>query len=326
MLTIHHAILHILDFPTDTQVFSEQELDVKEHSVCLFLEKHLERALKDTTLKRGTFQRESTFKEQFLRYSEGSQSFLDFSLFLAQDLHTVVSRTDRLEAMDIVLVDFEWEETPYFALLEFAHKTGYTHQVENKGEGIKNRLILHRALLPSLSQCVFICKKTLGLLFQAKKALLDGESVYVLPETLLQCDSFMSQKEAIKQIGTIAQQVAEKHGENSMEVIAKIKTHLAEETKAIEPRSLGSTAFSTSSLMKKEFEEEVETAQIPAIQISDPKWAAKLGGNHKIKTDTGIEISFPIGYMENKEFIEFINNPDGTLSISLRNIGKIIHR
>ena len=52
----------------------------------------------------------------------------------------------------------------------------------------------------------------------------------------------------------------------------------------------------------------------------------KAGRSHKIKTDTGIEITFPSEYIENTDFIRFINNPDGTLSIELKNIGKIVNK
>ena len=55
-------------------------------------------------------------------------------------------------------------------------------------------------------------------------------------------------------------------------------------------------------------------------------FAVKTGRNHKIKTDTGIEITFPADLFQNTEYIEFINNPDGTISIELKNIGKIINQ
>lgn len=54
-----------------------------------------------------------------------------------------------------------------------------------------------------------------------------------------------------------------------------------------------------------------------------------LVGNYikdKIKTDTGIEITIPSDFFDNSEYIEFINNPNGTISISIKNVGKIINR
>ena len=54
--------------------------------------------------------------------------------------------------------------------------------------------------------------------------------------------------------------------------------------------------------------------------------AVKTAKNHKIKTDTGIEITFPTEYFENHDFIEFINNPNGTISIEVKNIGRILNK
>ena len=34
--------------------------------------------------------------------------------------------------------------------------------------------------------------------------------------------------------------------------------------------------------------------------------------NHKIRTDTGIEISFPAEMGSNSEYIEFVNEPNGS--------------
>ncbi|WP_405352536.1 hypothetical protein [Ruminococcus sp.] len=48
--------------------------------------------------------------------------------------------------------------------------------------------------------------------------------------------------------------------------------------------------------------------------------------SQKIKTDTGIEITVPVEYFEDDRYIEFINNNDGTISIALKNIGKLINR
>ena len=68
---------------------------------------------------------------------------------------------------------------------------------------------------------------------------------------------------------------------------------------------------------------EVKNACIPDAVKVDMDLALKKGKNHRIKTDTGIEIAFPADYFKNTDYIEIINNPDGTLSIALKNIGKI---
>ena len=47
---------------------------------------------------------------------------------------------------------------------------------------------------------------------------------------------------------------------------------------------------------------------------------------HKLKTDTGIELTIPTDYMDNIEYVEFNNNDDGTLSITLKHISNIVSR
>ena len=48
--------------------------------------------------------------------------------------------------------------------------------------------------------------------------------------------------------------------------------------------------------------------------------------NHKLKTDTGIELTIPAEYFDNTEFIEFNHAEDGSLYITLKHISSIINR
>ena len=73
---------------------------------------------------------------------------------------------------------------------------------------------------------------------------------------------------------------------------------------------------------KKELAEQDMMRPLPVNR----EFATKVGEHHKIKTDTGIEISFPVEYMQNREFIEIKTNDDGTLRIELKNINKIVNK
>ena len=78
--------------------------------------------------------------------------------------------------------------------------------------------------------------------------------------------------------------------------------------------------------MKKTFRQKAMEADMPPkLSVENPK-VVKSIRSHKIKTDTGIEIKIPTEYLENSRYVEFINNPDGTISIALKNIGKIVNR
>ena len=151
----------------------------------------------------------------------------------------------------------------------------------------------------------------------------------MLPEILLQCTSTISGKEAIKTVSQIAAEVAEKHGANSAVILSKAKNYLlenAETSTSFSPTELGQEVFAGSQAMQQEFESQIIEAQLPKDVKVEKTLAVKTAKNHKIKTDTGIEITFPAEYFENHDFIEFINNPNGTISIEVKNIGRILNK
>ena len=45
-----------------------------------------------------------------------------------------------------------------------------------------------------------------------------------------------------------------------------------------------------------------------------------------LKTDTGIEIKIPMQEYENKDSVEFITNEDGTISVLIKNVEKIVSK
>ena len=127
----------------------------------------------------------------------------------------------------------------------------------------------------------------------------------------------------------ITRKVAEEFGDNAGTRLAKAKNYMvenAEHSQTISPRELGEAVFRDHPGMEASFRDKVDQAELPDKAVVEPAVAMQKGKNQKIRTDTGIEITFPSEYYENPEFIEFINHPDGTISISLKNIVKIISR
>ena len=46
----------------------------------------------------------------------------------------------------------------------------------------------------------------------------------------------------------------------------------------------------------------------------------------RLTTDTGIEITIPMEEYRNPDHVEFITNPDGTISVLIKNIGLLKSR
>lgn len=332
MIVINHAILHILDFNSNVTVFSEEELDIRSASVDTFLTKHIEKSLDDPGLKSGTFSENSKFKKQLNDYINNDFEFVRFSKYIADILHSTIAKSDRLDSLDLIICDFDVDDSQSIGILECVNKIGFTHYVE-KGHGkIKNDIINHYAILPSLSQkleeCAFINTSSAGIKFMDKKRSIEGQDTFIIPDVLLECSSSISPKDTIKLVNSITRKVAEEHGQSSVLAVSKAKNYIIENTEVsecLEPRALVKEVFA-SKVMQEEFINEVKSAGVPETVRIEKDFALKANRNHKIKTDTGIEISVPVDYFQNKNYIEFINNPNGSISIEIKNIGKIINR
>lgn len=332
-MDINKAILHILDFDSDISVFSQKELDFSSDFVRSFIIKHIEHIQSDSNQKQGEFLPESAFPNVIKRYKSDEINFVEFSNMIANKLYESISRSDKLNPTDILIVDFMDNDINFIAFMLLNNRNAYTHQVINDDGIIHNEIIRHHAILPSVSQkidsyAIIDCDKY-SIAFSDKKQMIDGKDVYIIPDIILQCNFDVSPKEAVKLVGQITTSIAEEHGINSTVAISKAKNYLVENSEissSFSPVELGKDVFADSDVLQNEFEQKVSESNLPSEIKLGKSYAVRTAKNHKIKTDTGIEIIFPVDYFENHDYIEFINNPDGTISIELKNIGKIINR
>lgn len=331
--TINKAIMHIMDFNSGLIVYSDQELDIGSKSVLTFLTKHVEKLINSSGSRSGNFHPDSKCKEKLLEYLAGDVDFRSFSVFTAELTYSTISQSDNLEPADLIICDVNIDDKRYLVILKCNNKVGFTHQVIKNDGKIKNDIINHFAILPNVSQKIdeyaIIEMNSLNIKFNDKKRFIDGKDTYILSDRVLECNSSISPKNVIDLLHSITRTISENHGESSVAAISKAKNYLvenAEISEYLDPVELGKEVFSSSPVMQEEYIKEVKSNGIPESVKVDRSFAIKKGKNHKIKTDTGIEITFPADYFHNKDYIEFINNPDGTLSIEMKNIGKIINK
>ena len=79
--------------------------------------------------------------------------------------------------------------------------------------------------------------------------------------------------------------------------------------------------------MKEEVQEKLEKYNLKeaTVEPQNPNTTKKFTKQH-LMTDTGIELKIPMEEYNNKDRIEFITNPDGTISVLIKNIGSIESR
>ena len=334
-MKINHAILHILDFDSAVNVMSQRELDIDSRAVRSFVTSHLRRARTGADNKRGSFAENSAFAGELKAFLFGDRDFIDLSQQIAEFFADELAKADKAESTDILVADFDDDDdVRWFAVLLMGSRMAFMHEVAREGGEVRNDIARHYAILPSPSQKVtsyaVVRASTMEIFYQDKKRKIAGEDTMIIPDGLLQCATGVSGKEIIDTVTRIVEEVAEEHGANTAMALARAKEVVAEkveEDEELVPWDLADEIFENEPVMKERFEAEMREEQLPErVPVERANVERAAVRNHKIRTDTGIEITFPAEMLRNTEYVEFVNEPNGLISIELKNIGSIENR
>lgn len=229
---------------------------------------------------------------------------------------------------------YDSEGTRGLALLLLPRKQAFIHDVRNRDGQAYNDIVRYDSTLPNPSQkidtYVLVKADSLSIDFHDVERLVMGKKSFIIPELLLQCSSIASNKEVVDTVTKLVEDVAQKHGLESAVAAAKVKSYVIERASAacdVTPAEVGKAVFAQSSPDAAEYYEREATQTSLPERISVAKSDAKrLAKNHRIRTNTGIEIMFPSEYAGSSEFISFERTDNGKICIEIKNVGSIENR
>jgi hypothetical protein len=327
---IKRAVLHILDSNVGMPVFSARELDL-DGEASDFLEKHIAKVLEDNNLREAVFIEDNNIAAVMVkRLAEDRESFLQVSAELADILYGIMAKNVEIPPADLVFCLYESDMGLQYGILKLNYKTGYTHYVEQGEEGNANSIIRHRTLLPlesqKLDECALVSLGDLKIKLLEKAYEINGEKQFYLSGMFLNCTTQLSNNEKVKIIEKVAKKINKKFFDEDFDKAAKLKKAVSEtieETNAIQVDTVAGEVFDNVEI-RNEYFSEIQKAGLTEKTVPVPeKIVEKKFRTHKIRTDTGIEINFPLSCYNDADKIEFFNNPDGTISIVIKNINKI---
>lgn len=335
MFTINHAILHILDAESATTVYSQRELSLETRAARSFVTKHLKRARGAADNHPAAFSDESAFAGELRRFFFGERDFVDFSQQIAEFLGGELARADKPESTDILIADFtDEDDVRWFAVLLMASRMAFMHEVDNSAGAVVADIARHFAILPAPSQKIssyaLVRASNLDVLYQDKPRAIAGAEQLIIPDGLLQCTTGVSAKEVIEVVTRVVAEAAEEHGANAAVAVAKAKAAMvekAEESEELPPWDIVDEVFEDEPALQASVKHALEEEQVPERVVVERTQTERAAvRNQKIRTDTGIEISFPVEMGGNPDYISFKNEANGLISIELKNIGSIENR
>ena len=130
IMMIQKAILHILDFNTNMCILSQKDLDFSSDVVYEYVDKRIERLLKDAGQQTGIFYATSSFHHVLQQLQMEEITFDDAAAVIAKKTYDILSHCDEMESTDLLVVDFTDDDgVRTLAVLMLENKTAYTHQV-----------------------------------------------------------------------------------------------------------------------------------------------------------------------------------------------------
>jgi 37-kD nucleoid-associated bacterial protein len=212
---VKSCYLFLLDNINQSFVPTEKPLDETEDGAYYFLEKNIEKCMKDPTGRPATFKEGSEVREWFLGYRNRSFPFLKFAQTVAIKRYDFKYRYEIFTISDLFMCEVEISGVDYVVGLELTCKEERIHHVVQEDGGIRNNLTTHPSIIPqaSLKSANFfmIHFDKLDLTVLERLVSTEDDDTYVYADKILECETKTSIKEAIKTARMVMEEVIEQH-------------------------------------------------------------------------------------------------------------------
>lgn len=334
-INLKDVILHILDQDAQMPILSKETHPLDNGEIVDFFQGHIIKVLKDNSLKKAYFNEEESFMRDLCdKLLEGMENFKEVSCLIAENLYSIMQKHQEIPSADLACLVFDIDGKAHLGIFKFNYRSSYIHFVETIGGEPLNKVVKQRTTLPGdgqkVDECIIIKLEDYSISILEKKYEIDGEKQNYLSTKFLNCLTDISDKEKVKFFKRANEVFKKTYFDTDATKLGDIKNAVMEsieENGVIDVVEVAENAFRSNPEMKNIYIDHIQGSGFKEKTIEiDPEFGEKAFKKQRIKTDTGIEINLPIDFYKNKDKVEFINNPDGTISIVIKNITKIIDK
>ncbi|MCI8562581.1 MAG: nucleoid-associated protein [Lachnospiraceae bacterium] len=332
-IIIRRAIVHIMDGELGYPVCSEEELELSP-GLNDFFRGLIYKLLSGDDLKKCYFSEEEPSEVYEIVKTFEEEKLAKASKQLAQNLYAIMNANLAIPSGDFAVVSFQACSVMYLALLKMNYKESFVHITQEGENGNVNQIICYQSTLPAvgakLSEAVIINLSDYSVQIVEKKYDINGTKVNYLSELYLKCKAGMSSKTKLAIVTRAVEQVNQKHFSEEpvrqMEAKSILKREI-EDTGSINVGKISEKIYGNAPEIKEEFDAKMEKYHMEKAEVAPQNEATtKKFEKQYLKTDTGIEINIPMEQYQDANQVEFLTNPDGTISVLIKNINKISTR
>ena len=325
-IIIHQAILHVLDTTLDAPVLSGGGMELTAEKTA-YLQNHIEKLLASDEIRQCRPLPDSAFRNEL----EHNQDFIDLSCRIAGVLFDYMHAHTTIPGADLAVVDFTRDGAPWLGILKLNYKNGYTHYTEDVNGAPLNSLIQQRACLPTQSGKVeegaLVNLTDYSMRLLEKKYDIDGHKEFYLSSVVFQYTQAEPEKKKLQAIQEAAAQAVKDAYEDEphadAQVAMLIANQAADNDNQVSVEQVRQQLAEEYPLAAVPFDDYVEKSEVleeAAAPVTVTPARIRRMESRSIRTANGIEVKIPTELLNSDSELEFLHDPDGSVSLLIKNV------
>ncbi len=325
-IIIHQAILHVLDTTLDAPVLSGGGMELTAEKTA-YLQNHIEKLLASDEIRQCRPLPDSAFRNEL----EHNQDFIDLSCRIAGVLFDYMHAHTTIPGADLAVVDFTRDGAPWLGILKLNYKNGYTHYTETVEGAPVNSIIQQRACLPTQSGKVeegaLVNLTDYSMRLLEKKYDIDGHKEFYLSSVVFQYTQAEPEKKKLQAIQEAAAQAVKDAYEDephaNAQVAMLIANQAADNDNQVSVEQVRQQLAEEYPLAAVPFDDYVEKSEVleeAAAPVTVTPARIRRMESRSIRTANGIEVKIPTELLNSDSELEFLHDPDGSVSLLIKNV------
>lgn len=325
-IIIHQAILHVLDTTLDAPVLSGGGMELTAEKTA-YLQNHIEKLLASDEIRQCRPLPDSAFWNEL----EHNQDFIDLSCRIAGVLFDYMHAHTTIPGADLAVVDFTRDGAPWLGILKLNYKNGYTHYTETVEGAPVNSIIQQRACLPTQSGKVeegaLVNLTDYSMRLLEKKYDIDGHKEFYLSSVVFQYTQAEPEKKKLQAIQEAAAQAVKDAYEDEphadAQVAMLIANQAADNDNQVSVEQVRQQLAEEYPLAAVPFDDYVEKSEVleeAAAPVTVTPARIRRMESRSIRTANGIEVKIPTELLNSDSELEFLHDPDGSVSLLIKNV------
>ena len=325
-IIIHQAILHVLDTTLDAPVLSGGGMELTAEKTA-YLQNHIEKLLASDEIRQCRPLPDSAFRNEL----EHNQDFIDLSCRIAGVLFDYMHAHTTIPGADLDVVDFTRDGAPWLGILTLNYKNGYTHYTETVEGAPINSIIQQRACLPTQSGKVeegaLVNLTDYSMRLLEKKYDIDGHKEFYLSSVVFQYTQAEPEKKKLQAIQEAAAQAVKDAYEDEphadAQVAMLIANQAADNDNQVSVEQVRQQLAEEYPLAAVPFDDYVEKSEVleeAAAPVTVTPARIRRMESRSIRTANGIEVKIPTELLNSDSELEFLHDPDGSVSLLIKNV------